>query len=456
MKNKPVLIDSPSSKKAPKIFGNLCGTKPRSKTRDFDDYFEPGEKCSLLSNEILSKLCQYLQSNPLPFSPDPLKYALIEDLYIIWIKSKGISNTLSSRSDSSIKSRFYKRLRVLKNHDLKEIFNYIDENGIKDKHLVFTKHGGFQGIKDGDRIVLLDDGEEEKDNKENLKENQTNMEEEENFSENKGEKLEIEENEENSQNIYFEDKMEENLKENREETEENHEGIEEDHEEIEENHEEIEENPEEIEEKHEGREEDQEEIEENHEGIEENPEEIEESPKERIEENNRRNEEIYVETEQFRETPLNICCRTLSLLSGLNNTTKLPLIISKENDANPNEKFEKITIIKDFSSNNREFLAGVSSESIRVLLDLRTVFNRNIRIILQDLQKVSGNLEDLIEFYTDEENREHLLWNSEEDQLLEDLNTGKETSLKILIKYKGIERVKNRIKFKGLKKNFQL
>ena len=441
MKNKPVIIDSPNSKNTPKIFGNLCGKKPRSKTRDFDDFFEPGEKSSLLSNEILSKLHQYLQSNPLPSCPDPLKYALVEDLYIIWIKSKGISNTLSSRSDPSIKSRFYKRLRVLTNHDLQEIFYYVDENGINNKHLVFTKQGGFQGIRDGNKIVLLDDEEkeEDKDNKENLKENQENMEEEENFRENKEEELEIEENEEE---IYFEEKcekMEENLKENHEEIEENHEEIEENPEEIQENPEKIEPNPKKMEE--------------NPEEIEENPheiEQIEENPAEIKEEN-----KLYVETEQFRESPMNICCRTLSLLSGLNNTTKLPILISKENDVNPIEKFEKITIIKDFSSNNREFLAGVSSESIRVLLDLRSVFHRNIRIILQDLQKVSGNLEDLIEFYTDEENREHLLWNSEEDQLLEDLMTGKETSLKLLIKYKGIERVKNRMRFKGLKKNFE-
>jgi len=434
MKNKPVIIDSPNSKKnAPKIFGNLCGTKPHSKPKDFDDFFKDSPRnASLFSNEVLSTLETYTNTYLCPDSSKSDNYTIIEDLKIILIKAKGLSveKAIPWRSVPGIKSRYFKRLRNITNGEMKQIFKYLDEYGVENKTLIFNKTGGLQGIKDGDNMVVLDEDEEEilvpneiikemEENKEGI------MEEEEEISlkEDNSIKFEI-----TDKNFKASSEQYHEISDNKE-PEENFEEQEEEQVENSINSVEMEEKSHTI----------QEEIEE------------ETMEKEVIAESHELPKEIH----QEKTTDLNICCRTLGILLNLNNTNILPVLITKENEK-INIADEKITIIKDFASNQREFIKGVNSEVVKILLDLKSAFQKNVRTIIQDLQRVSGNLDDLIEYYTDEENRENILWNGEEDSVLEEATTGKEKSMRMVIKYKGLQRVKNRMKFKGLKKNFEL
>lgn len=50
----------------------------------------------------------------------------------------------------------------------------------------------------------------------------------------------------------------------------------------------------------------------------------------------------------------------------------------------------------------------------------------------------------------------HLKWSDEDDEILRNSKTPNDTSLKLLIKYKGRESVKNRIKFKKFNLPFLL
>ena len=70
---------------------------------------------------------------------------------------------------------------------------------------------------------------------------------------------------------------------------------------------------------------------------------------------------------------------------------------------------------------------------------------------------MNGNIEDLMRIYSNpNENNNHLKWSDEDDEILRNSKTPNDTSLKLLIKYKGRESVKNRIKFKKFNLPFLL
>ena len=450
MKNKPLIIDSPNSKKPMhKIFGNLCGTKPKAK--HFDDFHESSENqnLTLLPKETLSKIQIIIQKYPeTDNSGESESYSLIEDLKIIFCKGAGLAyeKLMPNRSIPSIKSRYFKRLRAINNNEMRQILKYIEENGVENKSLAFQKIGGLQGIRDGGNMLLLDEKEDEdiekiKEIRENEKEKNNEMEEE-----NENEEKIYENEEKISSKVESDKEIQEKTSSQKEEHENlcpNLDSSNPSHIPMDDHHISSDVIEEEKDIFDRNLLDDIEKMDENIEKIDENIEKINEGV-------------LEVETKE-KPNALNICCRTLGILLDLNNSKMLPVLISKDqNDKINNSTKEQITIIKDFSSNQREFIKGVNSEVIKILLDLKSAFQKNIRVIVQDLHKVSGNLDDLIEYYTDEENREHILWNNDEDSVLEEAKTGKENSMKLLIKYKGLQRVKNRIKFKGIAKNFEL
>ena len=456
MKSHPVLIDSPNSdakNHPPKIYGSLCGTKPRSKPKDFDDFFEESTtNQSHISAENLTRLEQINQSFTMDEEPHPQdlnKYTLLEDIRILLIKNTGMSHEklLPLRSVSSLRSRYSKRLKLLSNETIKEILKYIDENGVAGKTLMFAKNGGFHGIKDENQstMMILDEGEFEQRSFSKSKEKKNNT----------SEKL---------SNPSKNDKSKEKILPKQSKVQRKDDGHEKNliNEEIQDNDKELIDMEFDEEKEHIAEEtnliKNNNFIEAEEENVDDN---IPASKTENFKEDKIPIEEEYDETnpqyEPSNQNSLNACCRALAILINLNNTKTLPIFLLKDSEPKLSPLgMEKITVIKDFSSGNREFIKGVSSEAVRILMDLKSVFKRNVRVIIQDLQKVSGNIDDLIEYYTDEERKDEVLWTEEDDGALEEAKSAKENSLKILIKYKGIERVRARLKFKGIKKNFEL
>lgn len=388
MKNGVEIIDSPKEKTKSKIIGSLCGAKPNSKKRDFDDFFnEDQHKQTHFSNDVLQKIEFYLQKSPIPLPTEANeKYSLIEDLLIILMKAKGISNEkiLPYRSEASIKSRYFKRLKILTNKNMGEIFQYIEKKGIENIGLSFTKNGQFQGINDKNGVILLDN-EIEEENKESLikessksneEESDEEMVNEENYNSSENNQIEIENN--NNAEEYYSNNEQENI--------------------------------------------------------------------------------LDEKTIKKQNISPNQCCKMFDLLTNIDKNKRLPCLISKDSNSSINNSTiqkENLSILKNYKTEMREIM-NVPSEALKILMKLEEKFDKSIKVLVQDLYKVSGNIKDLVEYYEDTEKMEYITWSSEEDSILEKITSSNEMSFKLLIRYKGIDRVRSRIKFKHLKKDFHL
>eukprot|EP00828_Plagiopyla_frontata_P042945 TRINITY_DN656_c0_g1_i2.p1 TRINITY_DN656_c0_g1~~TRINITY_DN656_c0_g1_i2.p1 ORF type:complete len:377 (-),score=62.32 TRINITY_DN656_c0_g1_i2:92-1222(-) len=96
---------------------------------------------------------------------------------------------------------------------------------------------------------------------------------------------------------------------------------------------------------------------------------------------------------------------------------------------------QKITDIKDLNS---------------VVNMLHFQFGKARQEIIEDLQDVNGNIQSLIQIYQNPSENAHLKWTAEDDNILKQSKTKDDISLKLLVRYKGEESVRNRIKFKKL------
>lgn len=85
--------------------------------------------------------------------------------------------------------------------------------------------------------------------------------------------------------------------------------------------------------------------------------------------------------------------------------------------------------------------------------ELSLQYNISQDQLVEDLVSVSGFLEDLKKLI--EKKHEYLRWLPEDDQVLENAQSEEDDAFKMLVRYKGNERVRNRIKFLGIEMNFK-
>lgn len=155
-----------------------------------------------------------------------------------------------------------------------------------------------------------------------------------------------------------------------------------------------------------------------------------------------------------------VCCEVFENLKNIRNTD---LTFNKEEIEVQNDDYkeylkskEKFKIVRDLDNENRICIKEELSQFYNFLLTLTKAFRKDLKKIIFDLEKVSGNIDDLIEYYSDEDDKTFILWEDVEDEQLINCENRDDKQLLMLIKYKGIERVKNRIKFKKLNKKFTL
>lgn len=123
--------------------------------------------------------------------------------------------------------------------------------------------------------------------------------------------------------------------------------------------------------------------------------------------------------------------------------------INKEKDPIIEVEKSKIVLMKDFSSKVRMITKEEDDiNTIENFFDrMKNNFNKERDEVIKNLTKLSGNFNDLIEYYTDPEKYEHLLWNEEEDEILRK-NTNKEDSFyKLIVRYKGCQKIEERMRF---------
>lgn len=153
-----------------------------------------------------------------------------------------------------------------------------------------------------------------------------------------------------------------------------------------------------------------------------------------------------------------ICCEIFENLKNIKNTD---LSITNEDKDIQNDDYveylkknERFKIVRDLENETRMCIKEELSEFYKFLLTLTKSFKKDLKTIILDLERVSGNIKDLIEYY--EEDKTFILWEDVEDEQLINCENRDDKELLMLIKYKGIESVKNRINFKKLNKKFNL
>ena len=152
-----------------------------------------------------------------------------------------------------------------------------------------------------------------------------------------------------------------------------------------------------------------------------------------------------------------ICQRNAHILSYNNNSHLLSDFEFEKEKEVPMKSNEKIEIRRDFETNKREVSMALDGDLINLKETIEIFqkkYNRTTIEIIDIFEKVSGKVSDVDEYFRT--NEEGLLWNEFEDEILENAKEKDECSFKILIKYKGMEKIKQRAAFKGVSLPFEV
>lgn len=82
-------------------------------------------------------------------------------------------------------------------------------------------------------------------------------------------------------------------------------------------------------------------------------------------------------------------------------------------------------------------------------------YNREVQEIIEILKNVSGNIVDLEKFLENENINKKLAWSPEEDELLKNLTSKNSLEYNLICKYKDLDKIKERLKYKDIKLNFE-
>lgn len=127
--------------------------------------------------------------------------------------------------------------------------------------------------------------------------------------------------------------------------------------------------------------------------------------------------------------------------------------INKETDPILEMEKSKIVLMKDFTSKVRMVTKEEDNiHTVESFFDqMKKNFNKERDETIKDLAKLSGNFNDLIEYYTDPEKYEYLIWNKEEDDVLKKKTNKEDSFYKLIVRYKGLQKIEERIKFLKIK-----
>lgn len=130
----------------------------------------------------------------------------------------------------------------------------------------------------------------------------------------------------------------------------------------------------------------------------------------------------------------------------------------KENIENEVEThFSNLLIISDLEKKNIFEVNGKYDELvIEKCLDLSQKFKKPLKDIVFLLESVNGNIHDLEIFLKGSEKNVTIIWSCEDDELLQSIELENSLDFRILLRYKSIEKIKERIKFKGFVFPFEL
>ena len=132
---------------------------------------------------------------------------------------------------------------------------------------------------------------------------------------------------------------------------------------------------------------------------------------------------------------------------------------------NISNKFKNFDINEELPSNNFLLMKNLEkAENRSVILiniqypektyqkisEINQIYKKKIPEIIDLLESLNGNVKDLETFLDNNEKNVALIWSLEEDQVLKGLNSKDSSYFRLLVKYKGIEKMKERMKYKGI------
>ena len=152
--------------------------------------------------------------------------------------------------------------------------------------------------------------------------------------------------------------------------------------------------------------------------------------------------------------PCEICERNMTILSMGNTKLKKIPVIKDEPPMNLTKKFE---ITRDFVTNKRSVSQEIDEDlaNLRDAIELmKAKYNKSSMEIIEICEKTSGIIKDVEEFL--KTNDEKLLWSEDDDMILFTATSKDDLNFKLLIRYKGLEKVKKRVAFKEIEMPFEL
>ena len=114
---------------------------------------------------------------------------------------------------------------------------------------------------------------------------------------------------------------------------------------------------------------------------------------------------------------------------------------------------EPIRITRNFNSNSRIVTElDPATQILKETIEQLTIkYNKTPEEIINICEKVSGKIRDVEEYLqADEQKREFLIWTTDEDEVLETVKSEDNRIFKLLLRYKGKEKIKNRLSFKNI------
>lgn len=143
-------------------------------------------------------------------------------------------------------------------------------------------------------------------------------------------------------------------------------------------------------------------------------------------------------------------CERLRFFSHPINNNSIPNI-----DPQPVFDFpESIRIIRNFNSNNRLIITELdpATQLLKETIEQLTIkYSKTPEEIINICEKVSGKISDVEEYLqADEQKREFLIWTAEEDEVLETVKSEDNIIFKLLLRYKGKEKILKRLSFKNV------
>lgn len=125
-------------------------------------------------------------------------------------------------------------------------------------------------------------------------------------------------------------------------------------------------------------------------------------------------------------------------------------------DSNPPENFE---IKRNFDNNVRKVLKPLDSKLLALkeaMLQLMEKYQMSPPEILTICESLTGEIKEVDEYLSaDAQRKKELIWDPVDDEVLEKAKGREDYRFKILLKYKGAERMRKRAEFKGIHLPFE-